>query len=90
MTAGSARPGGSSAADSTTFLDLRKSDSERLRIQIGQYRGRTFIDLRVWYSTEFGEYKPSRAGVSLHPGQVAEVVQGLLVASRAIDPKGVS
>ncbi len=77
-----------SAADANTFLDIRKSDSERIRINISDYRGRTFIDLRVWYSTENGEFKPGRAGVSLRPDQIAEVVQGLLVASRAIDPKG--
>ena len=71
-----------------TLVDIRKSDSERLRINISEYRGRTFIDLRVWYSTESGEYKPGRAGVSLRPDQIGEVVQGLLVASRAVDPRG--
>jgi hypothetical protein len=70
------------------FLDIRKSDSERLRVTISEYRGRTFIDLRVWYSTENGELKPGRAGVSLRPDQIAEVTQGLLLASRAIDPRG--
>ncbi len=76
------------AGGANTFLDIRKSDGERLRINISDYRGRSFIDLRVWYSTESGEYKPGRAGVSLRPDQVAQVVQGLLVASRAVDPKG--
>ena len=74
--------------DPSCLLDIRKSDSERIRINISDYRGRTFIDLRVWYSTESGEFKPGRAGVSLRPDQIAEVVQGLLVASRAIDLKG--
>ncbi|VVG71651.1 hypothetical protein PAP18089_02636 [Pandoraea apista] len=72
-----------------TFLDIRKSDSERLRITISEYRGRTFIDLRTWYSTETGEFKPGRAGVTLRPDQIAEIVQGLMLAGRAIDPKGV-
>lgn len=76
------------AGGANAFLDIRKSDSERLRINISAYKGRTFIDLRVWYSTASGEFKPGRAGVSLRPDQIAEVVQGLMVASRAIDPKG--
>ena len=74
----------------TEFLDIRRSDSERLRITISEFKGRTFIDLRVWYSTESGEFKPGRAGVSLRPEQVGEVVQGLMLAARAIDPKGVA
>ncbi|WOD18964.1 transcriptional coactivator p15/PC4 family protein [Paraburkholderia kirstenboschensis] len=77
-----------SSTAGTAFIDLRKSDSERLRITISEYRGRTLVDLRVWYSTESGEFKPGRAGVSLRPDQVPEIVQGLMLAARAIDPKG--
>ncbi|RDK01629.1 transcriptional coactivator p15/PC4 family protein [Paraburkholderia lacunae] len=76
------------ASSANTFLDIRKSDSERLRVTISEYRGRMFVDLRAWYVTESGEFKPGRAGVSLRPDQIAEVTQGLLLASRAIDPKG--
>ncbi|MGN6259616.1 MAG: transcriptional coactivator p15/PC4 family protein [Ralstonia sp.] len=74
----------------TEFLSLRRSDSERLRVTVGEYRGRTLIDLRIWYSTESGQYKPSRAGISLRPDQVAEVTQGLMLAARAADPKGLN
>ncbi|MDP9153950.1 MAG: transcriptional coactivator p15/PC4 family protein [Pseudomonadota bacterium] len=73
--------------NSTVFLDIRKSDSERLRIGVSEYRGRVSVDLRVWYSIEGGEFKPGRAGVTLRPSQVAEVVQGLMLAARSIDPQ---
>ena len=76
------------AIGANVFMDVRKSDSERLRIQISEYRGRTFIDFRTWYSIESGEFKPGRAGVTIRPDQVSEVVQGLLLAARAIDPQG--
>lgn len=72
------------------FLDIRKSDSERLRVTISEYRGRAYVDLRTWYSIESGGFKPGRAGVSLRPDQIAEVVQGLMLAARAVDPKGVA
>lgn len=73
--------------NSSVFLDIRKSDSERLRIGVSEYRGRVSVDLRVWYSVEGGEYKPGRAGVTLRPNQVTEVVQGLMLAARSIDPQ---
>ncbi|QBQ98483.1 hypothetical protein E1956_03345 [Paraburkholderia pallida] len=76
------------AAAPIEFLDIRRSDSERLRVTVSEYRGRVLIDLRVWYSTESGEFKPSRAGVSLRPEQIGEVVQALMLAARAVDPKG--
>jgi hypothetical protein len=72
----------------TVFVDIRRSDSERLRVAISEFKGRTYVDLRVWYSTDAGELKPSSKGVSLKPSQIPEVVQGLLLAANAFDPSG--
>lgn len=73
----------------TEFLNLRRSDSECLRVTVGEYRGRTLIDLRVWFRDESGEWKPGRAGVSLRPEQAGEVMQALRLAAQAADPAGV-
>lgn len=73
---------------STEFLDIRRSDSERLRVTVGEYRGRMLIDLRIWFAAEHGEWKPGRAGVSLRPDQVGEVMQALRLAAQAADPAG--
>lgn len=72
----------------TEFLDLRRGDSERLRVTVSEYRGLSRIDVRLWYVTEGGEWKPGRAGVSLRPEQVGEVMQALRLAAQAADPKG--
>lgn len=71
-----------------TFLDLPRGDCERLRVTLSEFRGRELVDVRVWYVTESGEWRPGRAGVSLRPSQVGEVVQALMLAARAADPKG--
>ena len=78
----------SAARNGTVFMDIRRSDSERLRIGVSEYRGRVSVDLRAWYSVEGGEFKPSNRGLSLKPSQIPEVVQGLLLAARAFDPTG--
>jgi hypothetical protein len=72
----------------TQFLDLRKSASERIRVDVKEYRGRTYIDLRVWYASEDGTYKPSSKGVTIKPEQVPEITRGLVLAGQAFDPKG--
>ncbi|WP_186172954.1 transcriptional coactivator p15/PC4 family protein [Burkholderia gladioli] len=74
---------------STEFLNLRRSDSECLRVTVGEYRGRTLIDVRIWFRDEAGEWKPGRAGVSLRPEQASEVMQALRLAAQAADPAGV-
>ncbi|WP_306714365.1 transcriptional coactivator p15/PC4 family protein [Burkholderia dolosa] len=72
----------------TCLLDLRRSDTERLRVTVGEYRGRTLIDVRVWFVVDGGAWKPGRAGVSLRPEQAGEVMQALRLAVLAADPKG--
>ncbi|MCL9851189.1 transcriptional coactivator p15/PC4 family protein [Ralstonia solanacearum P673] len=74
----------------TRFLDLQKNARERLRIHVKEYKGLTYVDLRVWFVAEDGEYVPSSKGVMLKPGHVVEVAQGLLLASQAADVKGMS
>ncbi|PRF75134.1 hypothetical protein C6Q12_17215 [Burkholderia multivorans] len=76
------------SAQGTCFLDLRRSDAERLRVTVGEYRGRTLIDVRIWFVVDGGEWKPGRAGVSLRPEHVAELMQALRLAAVAADPKG--
>ncbi|WP_232443295.1 transcriptional coactivator p15/PC4 family protein [Burkholderia ubonensis] len=72
----------------TCFLDLRRSDTERLRVTVGEYRGRMLIDLRLWFVVDGGAWKPGRAGVSLRAEQAGEVMQALRLAALAADPKG--
>lgn len=72
----------------TEFLDLRRGDSERLRVTVSEYRGRARIDVRLWYVTGDGEWKPGRAGISLLPEQAGQVMQAIRLAAQAADPKG--
>ncbi|MBB5420804.1 transcriptional coactivator p15/PC4 family protein [Paraburkholderia atlantica] len=76
----------SAKIEGAIFLDLQKNDSERLRVIVKEYRGRTYIDLRVWYLSN-GGYSPSQKGVTLRPTQVTEIVQGLMLAAQSFDPK---
>ncbi|WP_233862873.1 transcriptional coactivator p15/PC4 family protein [Paraburkholderia adhaesiva] len=69
------------------FFDSPRTDHELLRVTLSELRGRTYIDLRVWYSTDGTEWKPSRAGVTLRADQVGQVTQALMLAARSIDPK---
>ena len=69
-------------------LDLQKNARERLRITHTTFKGRPYIDLRVWFVDEAGDYQPSRSGVSIRPDHLAEVVRGLTLASRELPTGG--
>ncbi|WP_083245296.1 transcriptional coactivator p15/PC4 family protein [Paraburkholderia nodosa] len=70
------------------FLDLVKNPSERLRVDVKEFRGNTYIDVRVWYVTDDGDYRPSSKGVMFKPALAAELMRGLALAARSFDPRG--
>lgn len=77
-------------ADGVCFLDERKNDSERLRVQLKEYRGKTYVDLRVWYTpTDGGNLRPSNKGIMLRPDLAGPLAAALTDAAMAYDGKGV-
>ncbi|MFM0160669.1 transcriptional coactivator p15/PC4 family protein [Paraburkholderia sediminicola] len=69
-------------------VDIQKNSRERLRITHTTYKGRPYIDFRVWFVDEAGDYQPSRSGVSIRPDQLAEVMRGLALAGRELPTGG--
>jgi hypothetical protein len=69
------------------FLDAVKNASERLRVDVKTYRGNTYIDIRVWYVTDDGDYRPSNKGVMLKPTMAPELLRGIALAAQSFDPK---
>ena len=72
----------------TELLDVRKSDSERVRVHLKEYRGREYVDLRIWYISDTGEWRPSGKGLTLNPLLIPEIIRGLTLAGTAADPHG--
>ena len=70
-------------------FEVQKNSRERIRISVGEYKGKQRIDVRVWYVDAGGEYQPSRNGISLRPDQATPIIQGIALAARALDPQGV-
>ncbi len=66
------------------ILDLQRSARERLRISHATFKGKPYIDLRVWYVDGAGDYQPSRSGVTIKPAHIAEVVRALVLAGREV------
>jgi Transcriptional Coactivator p15 (PC4) len=74
-------------AAATRFLDIRKSDGERLRVELREHRGRVYVDFRNWFLAPDNEWRPSAKGLTLRPEQIPEVVRALVLAGAAIDPQ---
>jgi len=51
---------------------MEKNEVESIRIQTKTHSGQQYVDLRVWYVDEYGEYHPSRKGFTF-PATTAKV-----------------
>jgi hypothetical protein len=70
------------------IAEVPKNPSEVIRISIEEFRGSTFIDLRVYWKNGQGEWKPSKKGIALNAGCIDLVIEALETASKALDHAG--
>ena len=61
------------ADESTLVHSFQKNALEEVRISISSYKGRKYLDIRVYYQGDDGEYKPSKQGVALSPELLPEL-----------------
>ena len=56
-------------ADSSKLLaTVDRSERERLQIAINEYKGRSYLDLRIFYTTDGGEtWRNNKKGVTCAP-----------------------
>jgi len=48
--------------------DIEKGGGEIVRVEISEYKGTTYFNLRIWYTDkETGEYKPTQKGIAIKP-----------------------
>jgi hypothetical protein len=68
----------------TQIAEVQKNAKERIKIVISEYRGHRFVDCRVYFEDDQGEWKPTKKGIALNDDIIDEVIQGLQKASRKL------
>lgn len=50
------------------LASIPKNDTERLEISISEYKGKKYLDLRNFYTTDEGQsWLPTKKGVTIYP-----------------------
>jgi len=60
---------------------IPKKDGEEIRVRRSTFNGRPYVDVRVFYRTEAGEWSPTKKGVAFAPERVGELVDLLKTAA---------
>ena len=59
------------------IAEIEKNAIERIQITINEYKGHKFVDCRVYYEDDQGEWKPTKKGIALTGETIDEVVSAL-------------
>jgi phosphomannomutase len=69
---------------SVLIRELKKNNSEIIKIEISEFEGRELINIRIWYRSkqidqETGDYiyKPTQKGISLDISKFQELKEGI-------------
>ncbi len=58
-------------AEAKILAVIERSDTEQLQISISEYKGKSYLNLRIFYTTDGGEsWLPTKKGVTFSPDQI--------------------
>ena len=63
-----------------TVHSFPKNPTEEIRASLSSYKGKQYLDLRVYYLGDDGDYHPSKKGITIPPdllGDLEEAVRKL-------------
>ncbi len=66
------------------IAELEKNQKERIRISIEEYRGSRFVDCRVYWEDQEGQWKPSKKGIALNGECLDGVIDALQKARKEL------
>ncbi|MCK4764350.1 MAG: transcriptional coactivator p15/PC4 family protein [Candidatus Aminicenantes bacterium] len=54
--------------------EIERSDTERLRVECSNYKGKDFLSVRIYYLADNGEWRPTKKGITVKPEKMDEFI----------------
>lgn len=55
--------------------EIQKNSMEKIRVSTETFKGHSFIDIRVYYEDDTGEWKPTKKGIAIAPDKVDSLIE---------------
>ncbi len=70
-------------ADSKILATIQRNDTEQLQIFISEYKGKSYFNLRIFYTTDDGAtWLPTKKGVTYSPDQLDTLTEAIAEAQK--------
>jgi hypothetical protein len=71
-------------AGTQVFAEVPRSETEIIRVSTREYKGVPYVDIRVFFKDQEGEYRPTKKGITVKEDQIHEVAKGVCLAEEAL------
>ncbi|MDR1167765.1 MAG: transcriptional coactivator p15/PC4 family protein [Heliobacteriaceae bacterium] len=71
-------------AEGKLLASIQRNDTEQLQIAISEYKGKSYFNLRIFYTTDDGAtWLPTKKGVTFAPEQLDILEEAIAEAKKA-------
>lgn len=64
--------------------EFKRNPEETLRVSLSTFKGRKYIDVRIFYEDANGELQPTKKGITVTPELWDEFRKGIAAAEQAL------
>jgi hypothetical protein len=64
--------------------EIERGETEVLRVSTEEYKGRKYVDVRIYFENDEGEWKPTKKGVTIQPDRIEAFLELLRKAQEAL------
>jgi hypothetical protein len=50
--------------------EIERTETEVVRVSTEEYKGRKYVDVRIYFENDEGEWKPTKKGVTIPPEKI--------------------
>ena len=69
------------------IADIGKNSREIIRVEVSEFKGKELINLRIWYQTYDGGYKPTQKGITLDLSQYEELEKAIAKIGQYVEDR---
>jgi hypothetical protein len=67
------------------IAEIEKNAKEKIRVSIEEYKGHRFVDCRVYFQNEAGDWRPTKKGIALNDECIDPVISAPQKASKKLE-----
>ncbi len=76
-------------ADAKILATIERSDTEQLQISVSEYKGKSYLNMRIYYTTDEGAtWLPTKKGVTFSPDQLDLLTEAIEAARQEFMSEG--